>query len=117
VAFKTFTDGVPLPEGDLNDYLMRQCVITTTSGARPSSPTEGMTIYETDTDRLLIYTTATTGWVGATGAAGVGGTGAAGRGASVSSGENRKWACAAPQNATAADSRACFDVAPLPSAT
>ena len=63
MAFKTFTDGVPLPEGDLNDYLMRQVVITTTSGARPSSPTEGMTIYETDTDRLLIYTSATTGWV------------------------------------------------------
>ena len=63
MAFKTFTDGVPLPEGDLNDYLMRQCVITTTSGARPSSPTEGMTIYETDTDKLLVYTTATTGWV------------------------------------------------------
>lgn len=31
-------------------------VQVTTSGARPSSPAEGMTIYETDTEELLVYT-------------------------------------------------------------
>lgn len=34
-----------------------------TSATRPSSPVEGAAIYETDTDRYLIYTTSTTGWV------------------------------------------------------
>ncbi|MGW3809076.1 hypothetical protein [Micromonospora sp. NPDC005113] len=40
---------------DVNTYLMKQAVITCTSGARPTSPVEGMTIYETDTDTLLGY--------------------------------------------------------------
>jgi hypothetical protein len=34
-----------------------------TSTTRPSSPTEGDFIWETDTDALKVYTTATTGWV------------------------------------------------------
>lgn len=55
MAFKTFIDGNVLTETDLNDYLMRQSVIACTSGSRPSSPVEGMTIYETDTDLLLTY--------------------------------------------------------------
>lgn len=62
MAFKTFVDSVALPASDLNTYLMKQAVIVCTSGTRPASPTEGMTIYETDTDRLLIYTTSTTGF-------------------------------------------------------
>lgn len=62
MPFKTFVDSVSLPSTDLNTYLMKQTVIVCTSGTRPSSPIEGMTIYETDTDRLLVYTTATTGW-------------------------------------------------------
>jgi len=62
VPFKDFVNSVALPESDLDTYLMRQTVIVCTSGTRPASPNEGMTIYETDTDRLLIYTTATTGW-------------------------------------------------------
>ena len=62
MAFKTFADGVALPASDLNTYLMKQAVIVCTAGTRPASPIEGMTIYETDTDKLLIYTTATTLW-------------------------------------------------------
>jgi len=62
VAFKTFVDAVALPASDLNTYLMKQAVIVCTSGTRPASPNEGMTIWETDTDKLLIYTTATTTW-------------------------------------------------------
>jgi hypothetical protein len=33
-----------------------------TSAGRPSAPTKGQPIYETDTDKLLQYQTATTGW-------------------------------------------------------
>lgn len=55
MAFKTFAPGV-LTSSDVNTFLMRQSVITCTSGTRPASPNEGMTIYETDTDRALIYT-------------------------------------------------------------
>lgn len=55
MAFKTFVDGNVLDAADLNDYLMEQAVIACTSATRPSSPNEGMTIVETDTDRMLVY--------------------------------------------------------------
>ena len=56
MAFKTFTNGSILTDTDLNDYLMKQSVIVCTSGTRPSSPVEGMTIYETDTNRHVKWT-------------------------------------------------------------
>jgi hypothetical protein len=62
VAFKTFADAATLPAADLNTYLMGQALVKATSSTRPSSPTEGSAVYETDTDKLMIYTTATTGW-------------------------------------------------------
>ncbi len=62
MPFMTFTDGSVLTAAQVNDYLMKQAVIICTSGTRPSSPIEGMRIYETDTDKVLVYTTATTGW-------------------------------------------------------
>ena len=62
MAFKTFTPGATLTASEVNTYLAKQSVIVCTSTTRPSSPPEGMTIYETDTDKLLTYTTATTGW-------------------------------------------------------
>lgn len=37
------------------NLLMKQTVIVCTSGTRPSSPPEGMTVYETDTDRYSTY--------------------------------------------------------------
>lgn len=52
---KVFADGNVLTAADVNDYLMEQAVIRCTSGDRPSSPNEGMTIRETDTDRALTY--------------------------------------------------------------
>jgi hypothetical protein len=55
MAFKTFAPGV-LTSSDVNTFLMRQAVIACTSSTRPASPSEGMTIYETDTDLALIYT-------------------------------------------------------------
>jgi hypothetical protein len=55
MPFKTFAPGV-LTAADVNTFLMRQAVITCTSTTRPASPTEGMTIYETDTDDFRFYT-------------------------------------------------------------
>lgn len=55
MGFKVFADGDVLTAAQVNDYLMEQAVIACTSGTRPSSPNEGMVIYETDTDRVLIY--------------------------------------------------------------
>jgi len=54
VGFKTFTSAV-LTSSDVNTYLMQQAVITCTSSTRPSSPVEGMHIYETDTDEMYVY--------------------------------------------------------------
>lgn len=62
MSFKSFVAGQILTAAEVNTYLMRQSVITCTSGTRPSSPNAGMVIYETDTNRVLVYTTATTGW-------------------------------------------------------
>lgn len=56
MGFKTFNVGDVLTAADVNDYLMEQVVIVCTSGTRPSSPNEGMTIYETDTDLFRVYT-------------------------------------------------------------
>lgn len=61
MPFKTFSVGDVLTAADVNDYFMEQAVITCTSGTRPSSPVEGMTIYETDTDKYLSYNGST--WV------------------------------------------------------
>jgi hypothetical protein len=43
-------------ESSWGNSIRNQGVQVTTSGARPSSPSEGMVIYETDTDMLLMYT-------------------------------------------------------------
>lgn len=50
MAFKTFVTEEVLASADVMTYFMRQAVITCTSGTRPASPVEGMTIFETDTD-------------------------------------------------------------------
>ena len=55
MAFKTFTVGEIATASDVNTYLMKQAVIVCTSGTRPSSPVEGMVIYETDTDNLKVW--------------------------------------------------------------
>lgn len=50
--------GATISETNL-DAVARQVVITCTSSTRPASPDEGMTIYETDTDRVLLWTGST----------------------------------------------------------
>lgn len=59
---KTFTAGSVLTASDVNSYLMNQAVIAAQSTDRPTSPSPGMTIWETDTKRLMVYQSATTGW-------------------------------------------------------
>jgi hypothetical protein len=59
MGFKTFT-ATTLTAADVNDYLMEQAVISCTAATRPT-PAEGMTIWETDTDRIMYYNG--TGWV------------------------------------------------------
>lgn len=54
---KTWTAGEVLTAANLNDYLMNQAVIVCASSAdRPSSPIEGMLIYESDVNRFMYYT-------------------------------------------------------------
>lgn len=55
MAFKTWVAGEVFTASDVNTYLGKQAVIVCTSGTRPSSPVEGMQVFETDTDRLLSY--------------------------------------------------------------
>ena len=45
--------------GWVHDSVVYRCTSTT----RPSSPQEGMTVYELDTNALKVYAGATTGWV------------------------------------------------------
>lgn len=43
--------------------LLQQSVIPTTSGARPSSPPDGMLIWETDTERYMTYNATNVAWM------------------------------------------------------
>lgn len=51
MGYKLWSSNELLTSTDLNTYLSKQSVIVCTSGTRPSSPPEGMLIYETDFDR------------------------------------------------------------------
>lgn len=53
-GFKTFTSAT-LSSSDVNGYLMRQAVIQCTSTTRPSSPHEGMVVFETDTEAYSFH--------------------------------------------------------------
>ena len=44
-----------------NTYWMRQVIATGLSSARPTGY-QGRAVYDTDTHRLMIYASATTGW-------------------------------------------------------
>jgi hypothetical protein len=54
-GFKTFASGDILTAADVNDFLMKQSVITCESTTRPASPVEGMVVYETDLDVFSVY--------------------------------------------------------------
>lgn len=63
MAFRTFTTGEVLTAALVNTYLMQQVNIVCTSGARPSSPVDGMEIYETDTKLKRRWFAAQGAWV------------------------------------------------------
>jgi len=53
--------GQVLTAAHTNTYWMRQVVATGLSSARPTGY-EGRAVYDTDTDALMVYASATTGW-------------------------------------------------------
>lgn len=55
MAYQLVSNGDVPDEDYFNDNLQRQVVVKTTSGARPSSPDEGMMVFETDTNMLRYY--------------------------------------------------------------
>ena len=54
-GYKTWLTGDVLTASDTMGYLMQQSVVTCTSGTRPSSPTTGQPIYETDTKLIRVW--------------------------------------------------------------
>lgn len=54
-GIKTFTSGTVLTAADVNNYLMKQAIVTCTSGTRPASPTTGQPIFETDTNLIRVW--------------------------------------------------------------
>jgi hypothetical protein len=59
MSFKVFTNGSVLPASDLNEFLMRQAVISfatsTARGLAITSPTEGMLTYLEDSNTFQFY--------------------------------------------------------------
>lgn len=55
MGYHTFTAGEVLTAANVNNFLMNQSVIVCTSSTRPASPVAGMTIFETDTGNLSVY--------------------------------------------------------------
>ena len=53
MGIKLWATNELLTSSDVNTYLMKQALITCTSGTRPSSPVTGMHIYETDSTAFL----------------------------------------------------------------
>jgi hypothetical protein len=58
MAYHTFVSSEVLTASNVMTYLMNQAVIRCTSGTRPGSPSQGMVIFETDTQKLRVYTDA-----------------------------------------------------------
>lgn len=54
MPFKDFTTEI-LTSADVDLYLMSQVIIRCTSSTRPSSPAQGWHIYETDTQKFMVY--------------------------------------------------------------
>lgn len=62
MGYKLWTSGELLTSTDVNTYLMKQAVISTTSGSKPSSPTDGMLVFETDTERYVMWNATSGSW-------------------------------------------------------
>jgi hypothetical protein len=55
VPYSPIADGSTLTAAHMLSNIYNQVIAQVTSGTRPSSPAEGQAIYETDTDRVYIY--------------------------------------------------------------
>ncbi len=55
MTYQLVNNGDVPDEDYFNDALMRQTIVKCTSGTRPSSPDEGMTVHETDTNMRRFY--------------------------------------------------------------
>jgi hypothetical protein len=55
MVYHTFVSGEVLTAANVMNDLMNQSVISCTSGTRPASPVAGMTVYETDTGNISVY--------------------------------------------------------------
>lgn len=55
MAFHSAVAGERPTAAQWNDWLFRRAIADCTSSTRPTSPVEGQPIYETDTDKVLIY--------------------------------------------------------------
>jgi len=62
VGLKLWTTNELLTSADVNAYLMKQAIISCTSGTRPSSPQDGMMIFETDTEAFRNYDASLAAW-------------------------------------------------------
>ena len=61
---KQATDALAAIEAELGVNPSQRMFIRCTSTTRPASPVAGMTIFETDTNRVMQYQSAVTGWTG-----------------------------------------------------
>jgi hypothetical protein len=62
MGYKLWATNELLTSSDVNTYLMKQSVISTTSGSKPSSPPDGMVVWETDTERYVSYNATAAAW-------------------------------------------------------
>lgn len=55
MAYYTWSDGQQVTAAILKANVQDQVITQCTSSTRPGSPVEGMCIFETDTDRIMVY--------------------------------------------------------------
>jgi hypothetical protein len=62
MGYKLWSTNELLTSSDVNTYLMKQAVISTTSGSKPSSPPDGMLVFEQDTERYVQWNATAGSW-------------------------------------------------------
>lgn len=63
MGYKLWATNELLTSSDLDNYLMKQAVISTTSGSKPTPPVDGMMVWETDTENYVSYNASLAAWV------------------------------------------------------
>jgi hypothetical protein len=62
MTYKLWSTSELLTSTDLNN-LSKQTVIVTTSGSKPTPPTNGMLVFETDTNNYVSYSSTLSAWI------------------------------------------------------